>query len=371
MSEHRSERVSQSAKPLSYLKAIGQKKLLFTLAWLAGGGLVLLGATIFSQPRMAASESWLVDRVLGIGPLVPSLSLIGILLFWVVWWLPRWQVNRSAALSEEKRFDRENEARKTFAQIIGGTLVLAGLYSSVQTLNLSREGHITDRFTKAIEQLGALDVKGRPKIEVRLGGIYALERIARDSERDHRVIMEILTTYIREYSPRKIGPEEQSVVLNGGVQATAQLGRSRIPADIQAILNVIGRREVRFDEIRYEEDGLNLDSTDLHNAMFAGDFHHVHFKLSDLRGADFSGVNLADANLFFADLRNANLRGATLGGYKMLDTDLDGTDMRGTRIRGADLRYVKNLTQGQLSTANGDSTTLIPFSLKRPVDWPN
>jgi hypothetical protein len=81
--------------------------------------------------------------------------------------------------------------------------VLAGLYSSVQSLNLSREGQITDRFTKAIDQLGALDGDGKPKLEIRLGGIYALERIARDSERDHGPIMEVLTAYVREHAPKK------------------------------------------------------------------------------------------------------------------------------------------------------------------------
>jgi hypothetical protein len=44
---------------------------------------------------------------------------------------------------------------------------------------LSREGQATDRYTKAIEQLGS------DKIDVRIGGIYALERVARDSPRDH------------------------------------------------------------------------------------------------------------------------------------------------------------------------------------------
>ncbi|MGH3218423.1 MAG: hypothetical protein ACRDPY_06785 [Streptosporangiaceae bacterium] len=38
---------------------------------------------------------------------------------------------------------------------------------------------MTDRYTKAIEQLG------HDKLDVRIGGIYALERIARDSAKGH------------------------------------------------------------------------------------------------------------------------------------------------------------------------------------------
>ena len=61
----------------------------------------------------------------------------------------------------------------------------------------------TERFTRAIDQLGATDDKeGEPKLEIRLGAIYALERIARDSpERDYATIMEVLTAYVRDNAP--------------------------------------------------------------------------------------------------------------------------------------------------------------------------
>jgi hypothetical protein len=41
---------------------------------------------------------------------------------------------------------------------------------------------------------------GSGQMEVRLGGIYALERIARDSARDHWPIMEILTAYLQTHA---------------------------------------------------------------------------------------------------------------------------------------------------------------------------
>jgi hypothetical protein len=46
--------------------------------------------------------------------------------------------------------------------------------------------------------LGANDSEGKKQFETRLGGIYALERIAKDSEADHWPIMEILTAYVRK-----------------------------------------------------------------------------------------------------------------------------------------------------------------------------
>ena len=58
------------------------------------------------------------------------------------------------------------------------------LKNAQETLRISQEGQITERFTKAIDQLGNKD-----SLAVRVGGIYALERIARDSERDHGPII--------------------------------------------------------------------------------------------------------------------------------------------------------------------------------------
>ena len=99
----------------------------------------------------------------------------------------------------------------TLVQIITGLLVLAGLYWTSRrvlaaednvrvgqdNVRVAEEGHITDRFTKAIAQLGD------GNMAIRLGGIYALERIAKDSKKDHGPIMEVLTAYVRENAPRQ------------------------------------------------------------------------------------------------------------------------------------------------------------------------
>jgi hypothetical protein len=122
---------------------------------------------------------------------VLSIILLIFLLFWLLLWkLPQSQV---AAVPEIKeRIDLESKSRQTIAQILGGAALLVGLYFTSQTLRTTQEGQITDRFTKAIDQLG------KDTLAVRLGGIYALERIARDSESDYRAVMEVLTAFVRE-----------------------------------------------------------------------------------------------------------------------------------------------------------------------------
>jgi hypothetical protein len=81
------------------------------------------------------------------------------------------------------------------AAIVAGVIGARLTWRQMRSNEIAQEGQITDRFSQAIEQLGATN------LEVRLGGIYALERVARDSERDHWPIMEIFTAYIREHAP--------------------------------------------------------------------------------------------------------------------------------------------------------------------------
>jgi hypothetical protein len=94
---------------------------------------------------------------------------------------------------------------------------------------------VTDRYTKAIEQLG------HEKLDVRIGGIYALERIARDSPRDHPTVMAVLAAFIREHS------REQWPLPEPG---TKTVSRPTTRPDVQAALTVIGRRDVTHDSER-------------------------------------------------------------------------------------------------------------------------
>jgi hypothetical protein len=151
---------------------------------------------------------------------------------------------QAAKLQDVKdRLTIENAARQTLAQIIGGAVLIAGLFFTTKTLDLTREGQITDRFTKAIEQLGAINQAGTQKLEVRLGGIYALARIAGDSAKDHWPIMEVLTAYIREnapWPPKNMPPQQDNPSPKGDPAAAQGQPPPKLAADIQAILTVLG-----------------------------------------------------------------------------------------------------------------------------------
>jgi hypothetical protein len=91
---------------------------------------------------------------------------------------------------------------------IGGYFAWRNLRATLAKLDIDHEAQITNRFTQAIGQLGADNKEGAPILEVRLRGIYALERIAADSPRDHWSIVEILTAYVRKNAPVIRLPQE-------------------------------------------------------------------------------------------------------------------------------------------------------------------
>src|SRR5215475_11967808 len=133
-------------------------------------------------------------------------------LYLLIWETPKWQVrgyhgkldaNAISKLTPQELIQlqkdlitAENNARLTIAQIIGGLVALLGLYATFKNVRVAEEGKLTERFSKAVELLGS------EKLDVRLGGIYALERIARDSRKDHWTVMEILTAFVREQSKK-------------------------------------------------------------------------------------------------------------------------------------------------------------------------
>lgn len=113
--------------------------------------------------------------------------------------------------------------------LLGAPFLIWSTVLKHQTLRYQKEGHITDRINKAVEQLGAektVKVRGkdaegkditieetRPNLEVRIGAILSLERIAQDSTRydrgrDHVRVMEILCAYVRENAPASSAQDE-------------------------------------------------------------------------------------------------------------------------------------------------------------------
>jgi hypothetical protein len=195
---------------------------------------------------------------------------------------------------------------------------------SRRTFELTEQGQVTERYTKAIEQLGP------DKLDVRIGGIYALERVASDSARDHPTVMEVITAFIREHS-REQWPSSDDPASQGQARS--------IRPDVQAALTVVGRRDPDRD-IRW-----------------------IDLRGADLTGADLGGANLAGAGLRGADLTLANLRGAIFRGV-----DLTGAIFRGADLGGADLSTYSDLTSADFTGADLTDASW-PESMPAPEGW--
>ena len=182
-----------------------------------------------------------------------------------------------------------------------------------RTLDATSDGQIADRYSKAIDQLGS------DRLDMRIGGVYALEGVARDSSRDHPAVMDVLSAFVRV---RSRGRQE---VPDPAQDTQGQL--LGLP-DVQAAVTAIGRRDATGDRHRIELSFANLQGADmsgatLRNAKLTG----AYFLSADLSGADLSGADLATADFTSAGLRNADLSGAKVWGSRFDDADLAGANL--------------------------------------------
>jgi len=251
------------------------------------------------------------------------------------------------------------EAVRTQLLTVGAGLVAtAALVYTALNFRLSRRGQVTDRYTKAIEQLGS------EKLDVRLGGIYALEYVARDSRIDHPIVMEVLAAFIREHS-------HEPWPLKGG---DSEVPKRATRPDVQAAVTVIGRRNSRYDP-RGMALFCDLNGADLTEANLAlGNFAHATMYNVSFTRARFTEANLAGAALNHATFRGAyavgaNLSGAILSGASVLAADLDGANLYRARLTGADLSDTTfidaNLSEANLTDANLTNANFTQASLLR------
>jgi Pentapeptide repeats (8 copies) len=296
----------------------------------------------------------------GIAAVVLGLAIAWVLFVPLADWLAHHDVGSATGPLHETALDNARGRLLTLAAglLAAGALVFTALNFRLlrrnseqadqwqrRTHELTEQGQVTDRYTKAVEQLGS------DKLDVRIGGIYALERVARDSPRDQPAVMDVLTTFIREHSwepwPLPRTEEEEDADL---VEFTRP--------DIQAALTVVGRRDSErdigsIDLTRADLTRANLTRADLTDA--------------DLTGACLAGADLTSTYLTSADLTGANLAGACLDGAYFTDADLTGAYLASAHIVEAYLDWAHltdaDLTGASLAFADLSNTDLTSATL--------
>lgn len=312
-----------------------------------------------------------------------AIGAIGVgIAVWVVLFLPEYLLDaRHMKLAPMDRLSAEAAIRSSIIQLMGGVVLVAGLYFTARGFRLTRAGHITDRYAKSVEQLG------HDNLDVRIGGIFALERIAHDSRTDRQTVVEILTAFVREHTSTGRTPKTVPIT-----------------ADVQAALSVLGRRpgvEEEGHSLNFYHCGLtnaDLSNSDLRRAMFdystlAGVvFYGSRLDDADLsfckaQGASFNRVSARDAGFVNAVYRNGWFINADFTNADFYGCDLTGSDfgrryaeegnpplapailtnarmtkakLENTNLRGVDLSTVRGLLRDQLSAAVTDANTVMP-----------
>jgi hypothetical protein len=247
----------------------------------------------------------------------------------------------------------QNDARTTLLQGLAGLVLVIGAVATWRQVQISRHGQITERLTRSVDQLAS------PSVDVRLGGLYALERVAKNSYEDRDTVTAILTAFIRTHAP---APDTtfEAVPAPRRVAESVRWLRVRSP-DVQAALTIVGRRPAgRPEDDVGEYTHLYLSYTDLRRAWLNGG------QWSGLicRNADLAGVRLRDAILDHADLADSDLREAHLGRARLVGASLkrvrlDGANLHGADLRGADLTGA-TLDGAELTLVRADSRTRWP-----------
>jgi hypothetical protein len=271
-------------------------------------------------------------------------------LLWAAFvWLPPWLVDDPGLLANE-RTNAQNAVRTAG---VAGLVAIGGVITvvyTVRTFRLTRLNQLSERYTKAVAQLG------ESKVEVRLGGIYALERLMYDSPSNQPTIVEVLAAYARH--PPQDEPKKEFA------DSRAHKGERPGPG-VHAAVIALARRTPHPQERR-----LDLRQSDLRDAelgkgpgmpngaqlrgvdLSAAKLQFIYLWDAQLQKAQLYNAHLEQATVERANLRHANLKGAHLEGANLKGANLEGAALNGARLHGAQL-VVDALTPQQLADAEG------------------
>ncbi len=214
--------------------------------------------------------------------------------------------------------------------------------SAVKNAKTAEKTQVTNSFTAAITQLGD------ENLSIRLGGIYALKKIAEENPESYKdVVGNTLQAFIRSTSKYELTGEEVSECINKDElkEKVDELNRKLIKDDIAAALASLV--------------GIGIKKISLSNTVLNG---------CNLKKANLEGANLVSANIKWANLEGAILYGADLYWAKLEGANLKGAKLGGANLESAVLRGAKNLTVHQLLDARSIGDIRLDFDLQEELD---
>ena len=441
----------------SYL-AIAEHPLLWVFL-----GLTVVFFLIQQQVSRPKSSKWPIMEHLGMSALPKGLFILGALvwtlllgaavfgLLFAIWRAIFPVVEAGTEVGDDLRWSLLTITALTamLGAVVAFPFTLIRIQLTRKQTETGEQGHITDRINKAVEGLGASKEVNRlgrnlaftlddgeihndfewksepltlpkgatldaantrewknvtlsePNLEVRIGAIYALERIAQDSDRDHVQIMEILCAYIRQNAPSDVEPwpeleldfdehpgtpEDLEQHISHLHKAHEHLvAQSFFREDLQTALDVIGRRtetQRRLENPNEPEKRLpEFTATFPHPKDFLDEkkFRAPAYRLAvkswkdallsqrgyllNLRGSNLNLAHLSERNFDCARMYRARFNGASL-----INTRLIGADIGATEFSHARLHHAK-LLGADMQNANLQGATLLSTWLCGSLLW--
>ena len=173
--------------------------------------------------------------------------------------------------------------------------------STVLTDHDATERRITELYTKAVEQLGS------DKAPVRLGGLYALARLAEDNQQQRQTIVNVICAYLRmPFLPQ--APDSHPHAPD--TEKIAPTGAEASPAASGTGDSWQQERQVRLTAQRILADHLRQPRMQVSDGRFWDGIR-----------LDLSGATLIDFDLSFCIMAEALFNGATFfGGAGVFDS---------------------------------------------------
>jgi len=237
--------------------------------------------------------------------------------------------------------------------------------ATIEQIKIAAQSQITDRFTRAIEQLGK---SGDDILFLRIGAIQALERIGNDSRDDLPAVIRLLAGFARE----------TSIAWYKSIENQGYLIAKTPPDVAEAVIALVRLNGKHFEFIREQNifvdlSGshfpiLNFPNSNLARFVLANsDLRGSNFWNSDLSDADFGGANLSNADFWSADLNNTNFFFANLSNAKFRYANLKNTDFRFSDFSGAD---IGNINRDSKTGKIREGTTELLSSIRYDRDNP-
>ena len=209
-----------------------------------------------------------------------------------------------------------------------------------------------ERFSDAVKLLSQNDENGKPAIAARIGGIFVLQKLAKNFDSEYFAqVVKTLFAYIKE-----------------NIQLTAKplLGENKTPEkpnflgeDVKTAFGVLHTLLGAHKREKMEHFRLSIHDFEFHSHDFSWlvlpfvrgiDFCNYISISIDMRGVLLPNLDLRGAILFSARLQKSVLRGAKLQGAMLERAQLQGADLSDAELLYADF-----------SRAELDEDTKLPY----------